>query len=399
MRYDPLLEDVAEPEHVAALRQLNISSYRELFALLRDESAEPTSRIRALDILTEVNFAVDKRRAVWPVLAALNSPNDSIRSAAFRALGILGSRQAVPRLIELALDSSQITDIRFDAVYTLGNIGDKRAMVGFRRIYRDQTDDIHVRSLAIEQTTNIRTSPNDDVELVRDYVDLLADDSADIRFWAAFGLGSLVKDKTPALEALDRVVAFDHRVPIYWGWHVDREAILALEHGYSPYCNHSDTNEYTFCNVFLISPAPEYFTFQQQYRNWRKDWKYSTRPTPSVTLRVDRAWFAEKLSTHWPEIKLNTRQPRPLSYLVDFALTIEQLPLSGGLHRDGYALVLTGGTQAIAAFAAWYRGIIAPEQPLYLYLWADSGTELTVGIGTDEVKAILKKLWPYRERD
>src|SRR5579859_7424198 len=175
MRYDPLLEDVAEPEHVAALRQLNISSYSELFALLRGESVEPTSRIRAFDILTEVNFAVDKRRAVRPVLAALNSPNESIRRAAFRALGILRSRQAVLRLIELALDLTQTTDIRFDAVYTLGNIGDKRALEAFRRIYRDLTDDPHVRSLAIEQTTYIRTSPDEDRELVQDYTRLLTD--------------------------------------------------------------------------------------------------------------------------------------------------------------------------------------------------------------------------------
>jgi hypothetical protein len=51
----------------------------------------------------------------------------------------------------------------------------------------------------------------------------------------------------------------------------------------------------------------------------------------------------------------------------------------GGLHRDGYGVVIRGDRTSIYAFAAWYRGVIAAEHKLYLYDWADEGIEITVG--------------------
>jgi len=68
-------------------------------------------------------------------------------------------------------------------------------------------------------------------------------------------------------------------------------------------------------------------------------------------------------------------------------MIVEGKILSGALHRDRYAAVLTGEMGAVYAFAAWYRSIITPEQPLFLYKWADFGVELRPGMSANEIEA------------
>src|SRR5262249_33475734 len=149
--------------------------------------------------------------------------------------------------------------------------------------------------------------------------------SADIRFWAAYGLTNLrqTMDISPALNDLDQIVAFDHRVPVHWGWHVDREAVEALETIY--YYPFPQDNEDFFpsCCSYLISPAPEYFTFVTDYRRWTETWEYSTQPTPPVILKIEPEWLASQLEQRWQGIVLNNRQPRPHAYVLDWQLEID----------------------------------------------------------------------------
>jgi len=63
--------------------------------------------------------------------------------------------------------------------------------------------------------------------------------------------------------------------------------------------------------TWLISPAPEYATYDSQYRKWTDDWTYTTLPTPPVTLDVDSLWLADRLRERWPEAQFNVREPRP----------------------------------------------------------------------------------------
>jgi hypothetical protein len=77
--------------------------------------------------------------------------------------------------------------------------------------------------------------------------------------------------------------------------------------------------------------------------------------------------------------------------LIDFHLTLGGEMLIGGLHRDGYALVLTGVKDAVDEFAVWYRGLFAAEQPLFLYEWADVATDLTPDITAQEIRQVLEK--------
>ena len=61
---------------------------------------------------------------------------------------------------------------------------------------------------------------------------------------------------------------------------------------------------------------------------------------------------------------------RKQAYLLSWLVETEGETILGGLHRDGYALVLTGEYEAILRVARWYRGIIPSETLLYLYEWA-----------------------------
>ncbi|NJK27620.1 MAG: hypothetical protein HC925_02390 [Coleofasciculaceae cyanobacterium SM2_3_26] len=63
---------------------------------------------------------------------------------------------------------------------------------------------------------------------------------------------------------------------------------------------------------------------------------------------------------------------------------IDGYTLMGALHRDGYAIVLTGADPAVFAFAAWYRDI-ARQSALYLYAWADVGYRLEKGVSVGEI--------------
>ena len=105
---------------------------------------------------------------------------------------------------------------------------------------------------------------------------------------------------------------------------------------------------------------------------------------PSVTLDIDPAWLTDRLREQWPDVQLNTREPRPQAYLLDWRMTMEGKIVSGALHRDRYAVVITGDDAY--PFAAWYRSIVASEQPLYLYEWADYGVELRPGMAASDIE-------------
>jgi hypothetical protein len=215
----------------------------------------------------------------------------------------------------------------------------------------DQKDDRKVREDAIEHTAWFHEE-----SLVTDYIALLSDPEPDMRFWAAYGLGVMRTDISSALMELDRVAAFDHIAPDGW-WHIDREALDPLENIYWQRLGlrkDGDSRE----RIYVISSAPEYTTLQWRF-NQGPYGEHKKLMPPS--LKVDHQWLAEKLAEEWPNIRLNVREPRPQTYLVDWLIEIEHEALIGGLHRDQYAVVITGSQKAVRVFAAWYRSIIEPE--------------------------------------
>lgn len=398
MRDDGLLQDleIAHDKNVELYQRHGITTYSQLFAALKDDQADSTLRLEMCSTLHQLYKTIDRRRAIPPLLTALKtSSSEGIRAEAARALGQLGSRRAVPALMQIAADKASSRSLRFDSIIALGMIHDQRAVSALTAIAQDEIDDLHVRTVAIEQFAYISAKDS-----FQNYIAWLMHPQADIRFWAAFvltDLGSQI-NISAALNVLDQVVAFDHNVPSYWGWHVDREAIQALETiFFYPIRQLDPAERFPVCQSYLISPAPEYDTFIRDYRRWTESLKYSTQQTPPVSLKIEPTWLSEQLTSHWQGILLNTRQPRPQAYLLDWQLEIGGTTLIGGLHRDSYAVVLSGDSEAVYPFAVWYRSIIPAQQPLYLYEWADEGLELRYGMIPADIEAGMRH--PYTNLD
>jgi hypothetical protein len=388
MKNDSLLQNLKtiqySEEKIDSFKQAGIDTYSRLLSLLGNNTTDTTLRIDLCDALWQLRHYLDKRRVVRPLVVALNAKEVKLRSAAARAIGMIGLKRAIPHLIKAASDKSQSYLPRFVAIWALGTLGDVRALMVLRTIVADKTENLGLRGHALEQTQCFI-----DKSSVQYYITLLADTSIDLRFWAAYCLSQIhyQADISPALAALDDVVSFDHTVPMYWGWHVDREALLPFETIYLHSLNPDAAATPYF--TWLISPAAEYDSFIRQYRRWTETWVYTTEIPPKIDLHIDKSWLIHHLQERWVTIALNVRQPTPKAYSVNFQLTLSGQMLLGGLHRDGYTLVLTGVQEAIFEFATWYRSLFASDQSLFLYEWADVGITLTENISAQEIRQLV----------
>jgi hypothetical protein len=373
-------------EKIDALRQSNILTYSRLLEALGDDKTEPELRVELCDALGSLRQDVDRRRALAPLLKALDSGVIEVRRKAALTLGFLHLKRAVPSLGKLARDNHEDYELRLWVIHALGMIRDARAIVILWELVDDETENLGLRTEALEQTVSY--SDDEDKNVIPKYIMFLDQSSADLRFWASYCLGQIrfYRDISPALGALDWVAALDHTVPMYWGWHVDREALLPLEWIYfravEPEADKSP-------GTWVVSPAAEFDSFIAQFREWAEGGVHTTKPEPEITFQVDKDWLAAQLRERWPGIALDVRQPRPQAYLMDFQLTVQGKMLIGGLHRDGYALVLTGAVEMMGEFAAWYRGLIAPEQALFLYPWAESGIPLASGQSAQDIQNLI----------
>lgn len=394
MQDDHLLQDIdAAYKHPSEnydwLAENGITSYSQLFAFIKDENGDAPLREKACWTLSRLQKVVDKRRAIPPLLAALVSKDEDVRGTSANTLGILGSRRAVLPLIEILRDLSEPISVRHWAIDGLSMIEDERAIQLFRQIIDDPDEHIEIRSRAIEMFFE-RPTP------VENFILLLSDPTPDIRFWAAYKLSSF--SPPAALSALDQVVAFDHTLPIGWGWHVDREAMLPLETIYYRkilgFYDNNPEEEYPWYgqgNVYLISPAPEYGTLQHKYRKIDENCIYTTELIRDIQLSIKPDWLAMKIQRQWPEIHLNVREPRPKSYLLDWHLQIADKHLIGALHRDQYAVVVTStDNELVYAFAAWYRRLFPAKQALFFYEWADESIEMMPGMSVESLKQTIE---------
>ena len=380
-------------EQIEKLKAHNIESYSQLFAVLSDEASEMSVRLEACWAIIFLWKSIDRRRAVPVLLKALRSEQLEIRRQVMRTLGQLSAHRAVEPLVAIARDKSENLELRYHAVEALGAIDDQRVRPFIQQLVFDETDNVYVRSAAIEWAYSLV----DDGDQLTNLIKLLSDTSPDIRFWAAFALANLGgcgQDILPALSVLDDIAAFDHKLPESWGWHVDREALEPLETIYfQPYRQYyvdedGDQHEYSW-GMRLISPTFEYMRFLNMYRKWQPGWHYTVEQSPSVDLHISPEWLREKLQAQWNSLSFDVR-PDSKTYNLSWLTEINGFNLLGGLHRDEFALVITGNPEATYEFALWYRSIIE-DHDLYFYEWAMPGVKLDKTMTLEQLKDAVNK--------
>lgn len=242
MRDNRLVDDLVKiahsPEAIEKLATHNIKTYTKLLDVLCDEHVKPDIRLSACWATFALWRSIDRRRAVPALLKALQSSHPDLRHTVIRTLGQLSTRQAVKPLMTIVQNQAEDTQARYFAVEALGAIGDERAKPILQRLVLDGADNVYVRSAAIEWAYLLLFDGSE----LSIFDKLLSDSSPDIRFWATFALANFAGhgyDIASALSVLDSIAAFDHTLPEFWGWHVDREALAPLEHlHFQPYRQH-----------------------------------------------------------------------------------------------------------------------------------------------------------------
>jgi len=402
MRDNQLINDLKSIENIKYTQEIikqlqseGVRSYSKLFALLRNNDAKLQLRLTACDVISRLYRSIDQRRAVPALLIALQSNEITLRREATISLTMFYSKLAKVPLLKIAQDKSEDQRVRIFAIQALSSPEDMSVFEVFRQIFSDENDDLEIRCVALE---NSHTLLSDDSE-VSTYIELLSDKSCDIRFWAGFVLANLIRrhenvfNLSMSLSKLDKTVAYDHTLPTLWGWHVDREVLYALESIYfQPYRQffideNGEQNEYCW-GIYLISSAHEYYRFMSFNRSPQSSSDLVTKPESQMSLNINLDWFKTELKRKWKNIDFEVRSESH-AYTLSWLLQIDGLNLLGGLHRDGYSIVLTGN--GVYEFAVWYRSIIQ-GQKLFLYNWAEPGICLKPAMTVEQIEQAM-----YRE--
>jgi len=395
MQDNQLISDLIKvefhPDSLKNLQENSIETYSQLFDLLHDSSADIELRKTACHAVSKLYKSIDKQRVAPALLVALQSDRVELRRDAAKSLTFHSKRAKEP-LIEIIQNKKEDQSVRIYSILALSYVEDLSIFSIFLKIINDVTDDLEVRCLALENSYM-----HADENSIKHYVELLSNESPNIRFWAVFALVNIAghqHDISDALPKLDEIVANDHTLPERWGWHVDREAIEALESIYfRPYRQffidedgEQDEHRWSVC---LISPAHEYDRFMYFNRSYQAGFGYTIEPEPPITLKIDVDWLKNQIEEHWQDANFDVRR-QSQAYTLSWLLQIDGYNLLGGLHRDDYAIVLTGHRTAVYEFAAWYRGIIK-EHKLFLYGWADPGIHLKHDMTVEQIEKAIRK--------
>lgn len=317
---------------------------------------------------------------------ALYSQNIDDRYDAIMKLSRHHNRQAQLTLMNIILNRSEDAMFRAYTIQAL-SLRQKKGFIAqsLRNLIFDETEELVVRAHVIEFCFNVLRA---DAKLSL-FQKLLEHPAADIRFWTVFALTNMAHtwhNISSVFDKLDKIVAFDDDIPKFFGWHVHREALAALEYLYfRRYCGRRKPLS-ELPSMRLISHLPEYDRFSRLYRDYESN--FQKRPTvemPKPSLFIEKEWLREQLQLAWQEITFQVR-PNSQAYQLSWIVRISGQRLLGGLHRDGYAVVVTGADTARNLFICWYRTIISHDHPLFLYEWAGMGVELFMGITPHQIQ-------------
>ncbi|HEV8437193.1 MAG TPA: HEAT repeat domain-containing protein [Methylomirabilota bacterium] len=129
---------------------------------LLDRSLPQAERLQLIELMGA--WATDQVRT--PLLATLGDPLPSIRTAAVRALGWKGNREAVAALRERVEAPGEVTAVKVAALDSLGRIGDESGRTAV--LAKSQDPDSKIRTAALSALTfgNL-ASPSDRIPLLR----------------------------------------------------------------------------------------------------------------------------------------------------------------------------------------------------------------------------------------
>lgn len=136
---------------IDSVLQAGANSYDDWLAILEDPDA--TIDIRRTVCWTLARLGDE--RALPALLAVLKDPNPPLRAEAGLALGTLNIQQAVQPLI-VALQEDEDVKVRTAAAYGLGLLGDNHAVEPLVNKLADQNEDPQVRGQAAEALSDIR---------------------------------------------------------------------------------------------------------------------------------------------------------------------------------------------------------------------------------------------------
>ena len=202
---------------IKTVLESGVSLRTDLLTILKNKRARANLLIKVCWILGRLG----DRRAVPAIISALAHDDARVRQAAAQSLGELGSRRAVPSLVAL-LRRDKYGDVRGAAASALGALRDGRAFAPLASTLSNQREDPKVRGLAAEALAGLRHRG-----VAAALIAALSDQSAEVRFWAAFGLGQLRSRR--ALPDLELLAANDDAVLPGWGA-VREEATRAIEY-------------------------------------------------------------------------------------------------------------------------------------------------------------------------
>ena len=148
------------------------------------------------------------------------------RCEAAKVLPDMDRPRIVPALIEI-VRASPDTSARKWAAHALGYTFDIRAKPALLETVRNTAEDLDVRCHAVEALGCMLQTHRGQGDVREALRDLLQEDNAELRFWAAYALGNVgISEDLPALQVL---ADSDHRLVEGW-WPVSREAAEGIEH-------------------------------------------------------------------------------------------------------------------------------------------------------------------------
>jgi hypothetical protein len=201
-------------EYVSKLRFAGAATFDDLLALPDDARLPPDIRRIACWMLARLH---DQRAG--PVLVrALGSEQAELQAEAASAIGLLPSDEGVDPLVN-RLRGDPVVFVREAAAYGLGLLAVDGALGALVGAMNDRREIPSVRGTAAEALSHFGA------EAVEPLIEALKDDSAEVRFWAAFSLGEL--GDPGALPELARVASTDTGVVEGWGT-VRKEAADAI---------------------------------------------------------------------------------------------------------------------------------------------------------------------------